>query len=67
MRVLSSLTVDFRERIARGGVIAFLSIMKPTTFNRWENKLVTGKVDHSTIIELYLNIHNARSGVDYVR
>jgi len=41
--------------------------MKPTTFNKWENKVVKGKVDPSTTIELYLSIHNARSGVDYVR
>jgi hypothetical protein len=41
--------------------------MKPTTFNKWENRVVTGKVDDSTTTELYLNIHNARSGVDYVR
>jgi len=48
-------------------MIPFLSIMKPTTFNKWENKVVKGKVDPSTTIELYLSIHNARSGVDYVR
>jgi len=34
--------------------------------NKWENKVVKGEVDHSIAIELYLNIHNARSGIDYV-
>jgi hypothetical protein len=40
--------------------------MKPATFNKWENKVVKDKVDHSTTIELYLNIQNARTGVNYV-
>ena len=64
--VLSSSTVDLGE-ILRDMDCPFLSIMKPTTFNKWENKVVKGKVDHSTTIELYLSIHNARRGVGYVR
>jgi hypothetical protein len=33
---------------------------------KWENKVAKGEANHSIAIELYLNIHNARSGVNYV-